>query len=78
MGLLNPDSETFELTPELLSKLRVPDLVELLLHRSSLFTSATTSHIVDIGYINKLQTDINALHSEIRKRQELSLSNALK
>lgn len=75
MGLLNPNTETLKITPELLSKLQVPDLVELLLHRSSLFASATTSHIVDIGYIDNIQKEINAIHAEIKKRQELSLKS---
>ena len=74
MGLLSPNTETLEITPGLLSKLQVPDLVELLLHRTSLFTSATTSHIVDIGYIHTIQKEINAIHAEIKKRQELALS----
>ena len=64
--MISQENETSELviTPELLGTLSIPALVELLLHRSNLFSATSRTQLSDENYTSNLQKEITAIHDE--------------
>ena len=69
--MISQENETSELviTPELIGTLSIPALVELLLHRSNLFSATSRTQLSDENYTSNLQKEITAIHDEIKRRR---------